>query len=241
LSEIKKNWEYRQSVFADSNPIPIATNSNWTTGFFRETYNGKGKIHTIHYGVNVELFKPSDKSKARDSLGVAKDGFYIAIGAVNIAEDRKGGKDIKILLERYEGHDDITWMTFGHNSHNIGTHSFGNVDEKKIALIFSAADIYVNLAKEEAFGQTLLEASACGCPLVTYNGGGMIDVARDMKNAICVETGNLDEIVMAIEQLRNAPELRNEMGVRGREIAVKEFSLEKQFENWSIFLKQLSN
>jgi FkbM family methyltransferase len=239
-SEIKNNWQYRRSVFAVPNPIPIATNSTWTNEFFLKAYNGKGEIQTIHLGVNVELFKPIDKKKARGLLGLSEDGLYIAIGAVNLAEDRKGGKDIDGLLDRYAGYDHITWLAFGDNSHKPGVKGFGRVGEKEVCLIFNAADLYVNLAKEEAFGQTLMEASACGCPLVTYNGGGMTDIARDGQNAMCVETGNLDEIVRAIEQLRNGPDLRAKMGRKGREIAVEEFSFEKQYENWKRFFEQMS-
>ena len=239
-SEIKNNWKYRQSVFTEPNPIPIATNSTWTTEFFTQAFNGRGSVHTVHCGLDTELFKPIDKKRARGLLGLPEDGLYIAIGAVNLAEDRKGGKDIDVLLKQYAEYDHITWLAFGDNSHKAGVKGFGRVREEEVCLIFSAADLYVNLAKEEAFGQTLLEASACGCPLVTYNGGGMTDIARDAQNAMCAETGNLDDIVRAIERLRNAPELRAEMGRKGREIAVKEFSFEKQYENWKRFLKQVS-
>ena len=239
-SEIDKNWKYRQRVFSGVNPIPIATNSKWTNQIFKKRYINNRKINAIHYGINVENFQPIDKWEARELLGLPKDGTYIALGAVNIAEARKGGKDIEILLSRYERHNDITWLTFGHNSNNIGTKGFGIVGEEKVSLIFSASDIYVNLSKEEAFGQTLLEASACGCPIITYNGGGMTDVARDNQNAICAETGNLEKIIISIEQLRNSPDLMERLGQKGREIAVKEFSLDRQYENWKNYIKRLS-
>jgi glycosyltransferase involved in cell wall biosynthesis len=239
--EIKNNWKYRRSVFASPNPIPLATNSTWTTDFFLRSYKGKGIIQTVHLGINVELFKAIDKRRARELLGLSKDGFYIALGAVNIAEDRKGGKDVDRLIDHYAKHKNLTWLAFGDNSIKANVKGFGRVGEEEVGLIFSAADLYVNLSKEEAFGQTLLEASACSCPIVAYNAGGTTDVARDGRNAICAETGNLDQIVNAIEQLRNDPDLRNKMGRKGREIAVKEFSLDRQYENWMCFLKQMSN
>jgi FkbM family methyltransferase len=236
--QIKKNREYRRSVFTSSNPIPIATNSTWTTDFFLRSLNGKGIIQTVHLGLDVEHFKPIDKGKARESLGLPANGLFVALGAVNIAEERKGGKDIDHLLDLCAGQP-ITWLAFGDNSYKANVIGFGRVSEKEVNLIFNAADLYINLSKEEAFGQTLLEASACGCPIIAYNAGGTTDVARDGQNAICVEVGNLDEIVGAIEHLRNNPDLRNNMGSKGRDIAVSEFSLETQYNNWKRFLTQI--
>ena len=239
-NEIEVNWKLRKKTFASLGPIPIATNSSWTTTFFKTAFNNNAIVKTVHLGLNTKKFKPIDKEQARKILGLSPEGFFIAVGAINIEENRKGGKDIEFLIQHYSNDNDVKWLAFGDNSSKLNVKSFGRVGEEDISLIFNAADLYVNLAKEEAFGQTLLEASACACPIISYNSGGITDVAKHDQNALCSKTGDLYEVIKNINIMRNNSELRKRIGSKGRDIAVNQFSLEVQYHNWIKFLKEIS-
>jgi glycosyltransferase involved in cell wall biosynthesis len=73
----------------------------------------------------------------------------------------------------------------------------------------------------------LLEAAACGRPLITTDTPGCRDAARDGINGFLVPPDDPDKLADAIDRLANDAELRRAFGQRSREIAVEEFSSER--------------
>lgn len=79
----------------------------------------------------------------------------------------------------------------------------------------------------EGVPRILLEAAASGRPIVATDTPGCREVVRHGQNGLLVSPGDSEALVGAIAQLiENAP-LRADMGTRGREIAITEFSLEQ--------------
>lgn len=61
--------------------------------------------------------------------------------------------------------------------------------------------VFVNVALTEPFGLTLLEAGACGLPIVTTNDGGPIDIIKNCKNGVLVDPLNEEEIFSSIKSI----------------------------------------
>lgn len=78
----------------------------------------------------------------------------------------------------------------------------------------------------EGVPKTLLEAAASGRAIVATDVPGCRDVVHNSVNGLLVEPKNVAELASAMEKLLKDPERRREMGERGREIAVREFSQE---------------
>ena len=70
-------------------------------------------------------------------------------------------------------------------------------NQKELAEIYSAADIFVNPTREENYPTVNMEAIACGTPVVTFNTGGSPEII-DEKTGVVVEYGNISEIKDAI-------------------------------------------
>jgi glycosyltransferase involved in cell wall biosynthesis len=77
----------------------------------------------------------------------------------------------------------------------------------------------------EGVPKVLIEAAACARPIVTTDTPGCREIARQDENGLLVPPGDTQALVMALERLIDAPDLRREMGARGRVIAENEFSL----------------
>jgi glycosyltransferase involved in cell wall biosynthesis len=75
----------------------------------------------------------------------------------------------------------------------------------------------------EGLPKTLIEAAACGRPIVTSNMPGCREVVRHGENGLLVPVRDSSALASALKQLILNSELRCAMGVRGREIAEKEF------------------
>jgi len=82
----------------------------------------------------------------------------------------------------------------------------------------------------EGIPKVLIEAAACGCPIVATDIPGCREVVRDGVNGFLVPVKNVEKLVETLRILIQDEGLRKSMGAKGREIAVNEFSVERVVE-----------
>ena len=100
----------------------------------------------------------------------------------------------------------------------------GSVAGDDLVKLYNAADLVVLPSLYESFGLPILEAMACGTPVITSNVYSMPEVAGDA--AILVDPNDPDDIANAIYKVLTNDGLRNEMIKKGLD-RVKEFTWEK--------------
>jgi glycosyltransferase involved in cell wall biosynthesis len=79
----------------------------------------------------------------------------------------------------------------------------------------------------EGLPKALLEAASCGRPVVTTDTVGCREVVVDGVNGFLVPLRSTNELADALEKLIKDPDLRLQMGSRGREMVLEEFTIEK--------------
>ena len=92
--------------------------------------------------------------------------------------------------------------------------------------VFSQVHIVSLPSYAEGLPKVLIEASACGRPIVTTDVSGCRDTIVDGKNGILVPAQDSKALANAFRKLISDPQLRQRMGKAGRETAVNEFSIE---------------
>jgi glycosyltransferase involved in cell wall biosynthesis len=92
--------------------------------------------------------------------------------------------------------------------------------------VLAQAHIVCLPSYREGLPKSLLEAASCGRPIVTTDVPGCREVVRDGHNGILVQVRNSLALADALEKLLTEPELRLQMGLRGRERVMREFSQE---------------
>jgi glycosyltransferase involved in cell wall biosynthesis len=196
----------------------------------------------VSLAVDHELFAPIPKAVARRLLGLPTEGAFVVMGAVDILNKWKGGSLFREIQSRLDGRSDVSLLLFGQSSDLLKSHrSFGLIaDERLMPLILSSADIFVGTATEEAFGQTLLEASACGIPVVAFDRGGVSDIVVDGETGLLVKNLDAGELEAAIDRLLADSSLRDLLGENARKRVESRFTLAKQAEAWADCLKRLS-
>jgi glycosyltransferase involved in cell wall biosynthesis len=96
-----------------------------------------------------------------------------------------------------------------------------------IAALWAGAHIAVLPSHREGLPLSLLEAAACGRPLVATDVPGCRDIARADVNAFLVPLEDADALADAIERLALDPQLRRQFGKAGRELVEREFSSQR--------------
>jgi phosphatidyl-myo-inositol alpha-mannosyltransferase len=98
----------------------------------------------------------------------------------------------------------------------------GRASEAELAEYYRTADICCAPATHgESFGIVLLEAMACGKPVIASNIPGYASVAHHGNDALLAAPKNPESIAQALLQLINNKSLREQMGVKGRANAEK--------------------
>ncbi len=95
------------------------------------------------------------------------------------------------------------------------------VPEEVLPYFYNLADVFVLASLYEGFGLPIIEAMACGCPVITSNLSSMPEIAGDA--ALLVDPVKVDEIMNAMERIISDAELRKSLIERGFE-QVKKFS-----------------
>ncbi|MCF8106549.1 MAG: glycosyltransferase family 4 protein [Desulfohalobiaceae bacterium] len=92
-------------------------------------------------------------------------------------------------------------------------HWTGYVQDEYLPGLYAGARLFVFPSMYEGFGLPVLEAMACGCPVVCSHGGALPEVAADA--AVLVDPFSVRAIAQALQTLINRPEKRQELRARG--------------------------
>ena len=107
-----------------------------------------------------------------------------------------------------------------------------------IKAILGDASIACLPSYREGLPKSLLEAAACGLPIVTTDTPGCREVVVDGDNGLLVPVRNAYALAEALKKLVLDPALRQRMGARGRARAKEEFSMEQVIsETLLVYLK----
>jgi glycosyltransferase involved in cell wall biosynthesis len=204
-----KIFRLRQAAYAtrDKKKFALAANSRWTLEKARSsglTANYRGEV--IHYGLDQEVYHPRNRAVAREALGIGANESVICFAAHNVGYPHKGGAQLAEALNKLKSDRSIHLLTMGSGSMSAPssfrhTH-FGRIENDSLqSLIYRAADVFVIPSLEEAFGQTALEAIACGTVVAGFAVGGIEDTIQNDLNGLLVPRGDSEALGQAISHL----------------------------------------
>lgn len=110
------------------------------------------------------------------------------------------------------------------NYANNKIHLVGEIPQNEIPYWLSASDIFVFPTYNEGLPNALMEAMACGLPVVATKVGGIPEVVRDGQNGILIDKKNVTSIEHSIEKLIENKSMCKKMGERGRITIEEKFS-----------------
>jgi glycosyltransferase involved in cell wall biosynthesis len=105
----------------------------------------------------------------------------------------------------------------------------GLADDELLARYYNLCDIFIlpSSDRTEAFGIVLIEAMACGKPVVASNLPGVRTVVEDGKNGFLVKPGDAADIADKLQRLIGRETVRREFGRRGREKVLERYTWDK--------------
>ena len=184
----------------------------------------KGEIHVIPNGVRDEFFEVENNEVENRLLFVGgiepRKGLLNLLKAIKII--KKEIPDVRLHIvgrARKQGYYNSLIDYVKKNNLNENIIFRGELSDEEVKKEFSECSVFVFPSKEESFGIVLAEAEACREPIVASNIGGIPYVVDNNKTGFLVEYGDIDTFAEKILILLNDKNLRNKMGVAGREKA----------------------
>lgn len=102
--------------------------------------------------------------------------------------------------------------------------------QEDMSAVFRDSNIAVLPSYREGLPKVLIEAAACGRAVITTDVPGCRDAIEENETGLLVPVKDSNELANAIEKLVTDTELRIEMGIAGRQLAEREFAIEKVIE-----------
>jgi len=191
------------------------------------------KVAVIPAGVDLRLFQPVDRGMARATLGFHGEillfvgridpvkGLDTLLETLALLRERPSlrllvvggaGPDAK-QLDADEAHlralarklgvaDRVDWL--------------GPVEQERLPLYYSAADVCVIPSRYESFGLVALEALACGATVVASRVGGLPTIVRDGENGLLVPWRTPEEFASRVERVLDDPILAERLRTAAR-------------------------
>lgn len=239
----RKIWRRKQKAWKSVN-LTVVTPSRWLA----ECAKASSLFHNIRVevipnGLDLQHYRPLDKKVARESLLLPKDKKLIAFGAMNGINDKnKGFHLLHSALHSMcdnDSVDNVELIVFGkaEPERDLGLdlkiNYIGQLDDdEKLALVYSAADVFVVPSIQENLPNTIMEALACGTPVVAFNEGGIPDLIEDRLNGYLAKPFETEALAQGIEWVLENDERALTLGKAAREKAVKEYSIDLQAERY---------
>jgi glycosyltransferase involved in cell wall biosynthesis len=225
----RKFFRTKERCYSGKN-LHFVGNSEWTTAQIRRSGLAKfaKSIRTIHNGLDVEQYKPVDKSIARKALGIPEGRLIIGFACLDFNERRKGAEILMEALKTFPAKE-IVLLILGAGKwpmSEVETITMGSLGSPRLQSVFySALDVFAMPSLVETFGNTTIEAMACQTPVVAYPAGGVADVVADGETGLMEpEIGSVAGLVRMLHWMWKHPAERVAMGIAARQRVIEKFS-----------------
>jgi D-inositol-3-phosphate glycosyltransferase len=173
------------------------------------------KIGVVPCGVNLDLFSPWDRAKARQKLGFAQDESIVLF--VGRFAPLKGIDRLMEAMRHLQHHQRLRLVIVGGDgantpdfqglqklARNFGIQEsvtfVGRIEQDKLPAYYSAADVLVVPSYYESFGLVALEALASGTPVVATKVGAMESILKEGTTGHVVGNGSPRLLAKGIEK-----------------------------------------
>lgn len=233
----RENTRRKQEVIARST-LHIVTPSRWLADRVGDSPMAPliKTLRVIPNGVDTAIFRPGQRSAARDALGLPHDRFLVLLTIGSHGTMWKDDRMLKAAVRRLSTvslNRPIEFMALGRESAVLAGSATRSIpfqhDRRMVAQHLQAADVYLHATRADTGPLAVLEAMACGTPVVASRIGGIPEQIDD-ATGVLVTPGDGGEMADAVERLLNDDDARTSMGARAAAAVAERFSLDRQID-----------
>ena len=227
-------WQKKRDLYQRSK-LHIVTPSVWLADQVRNSILGDAlSIQCIPNGVDLAAFSPREQASARRALGISDGAKVILFVAARVIQGRKGLAHLYEALRSMQTSGNVILLTVGSAGPSQQLQRFEQVhlghvvDESRLNLAYSAADVYVIPTLADNQPLTVVESLASGTPVVAFNIGGLPEMISHLQTGYLARYKDPTDLSAGILTILDNPDLRAAMRQRCRATAVEKYDLDLQ-------------
>uniref|UniRef100_Q02BE2 Glycosyl transferase, family 2 n=1 Tax=Solibacter usitatus (strain Ellin6076) TaxID=234267 RepID=Q02BE2_SOLUE len=232
--QIADAWSSKRLIFGEAQGPAILCSTRWAAELARNAFAANAHelprtppIARFQLSFPLHIFRSRDRRMCRDNFDLPYDRFVILLAGA-VEDPRKGGRAFLEALGRLEL-PNLLVATMGRPDPGatfpVEVRQLGQINgQDQVAMINSAADLVVAPATEETFGQTFIEAIACGTPVLGYPINGIRGAIRDGVTGLLSQGDDPASLAAAVQYLYAHPGIRRDLSRWGRLFVENEWS-----------------
>jgi glycosyltransferase involved in cell wall biosynthesis len=215
----------KQRLYASCDPLVI-TPCRWLQSMASQSLLQHLDIEVIPSGIDTDLFRPT-ALRGRSSVvtfGIAADRL--------LANPFKGFTTFSKLIQALgDMRHEVEGLALGIDEPRVlppGIRPLPACEPGSVTVetFFDRIDVYVSTSVAETFPLVLVEAAACGIPILAFDVGGIREIVEDGRTGYVVRPGHHSALLRAATALLD-PTLRRDLGAAARSAAVERFGLDR--------------
>ena len=240
-------WKLKNRSF-DRGNVHFVTPSQWLAECVKQRFSSFGSVTQIPNGLDLDVYKDTDRDEARSRLGIDTPGFLLMFVANNLDDQRKGGEILSNALRDLprESRRNISLLVFGKTDRDLEAETGLKVfnlgylegDSTK-SLAYSAADCFVMPSTADNAPVVIQEALACGTPIVGFDVGGIGEMILDGETGILVRELTSEALSKGIETISSRRDFQKEASAKCREFAVRKYCITQSAARYRELYEQI--
>lgn len=234
-------FNYKQKTFQSMEKLGVIGVSDWikSEAMISPIFQNTKIIRRIYNWIDLTVFKPNDSGiEIKKNLGIEEK--FVILGVANSWGEEKG-LDIFLNIAKKIDNNYVIIMVGKMSCVNslpdniISIPATTNVSE--LVDYYNAADVFVQLSKQETFGKVVAEALACGTPAIVYNSTASPELIQEgCGYSIDIE----DEGKMIVEKIEAVKKLgKSYFSLNCRQKAIRNFDKNANCQKYVEFWKDL--
>lgn len=194
----KKQYKEKKEGFLSIPRLGVVGVSDWITNEAKKSFLKDAKIlKRIYNWIDLDVFYPRDIENKNDKFTVLCIGAGWNESSSKLKDLIKLAKILPSDMEILLAGSVSDAVKLPSNVKKVGYIS--STDE--LAKLYSKADVYVHLSKEDTFGKVIAEAMACGTPAIVYNSTACPELIGEGCGYV-VEPSDLDKVVEKLKEIK---------------------------------------
>lgn len=230
-------WQVKRKAYGRSR-VTIVAPSNWLRSKLEASLLARFHCELIPNGIDLQVFNPLSRLSVRPGLGIALEARVIAF-TVPAEWDEYRGFDFLVNALRGLPASGYHLLAMGARSlprdleeRFVTSYMGWIIDEHRMAQVLSSADLYLQPSLADTAPLAVIEAMACGTPVIGTNVGGIPEMVRTPQAGFIVPLNDAPALSRAIQTFFQDDDLGQRMSINAREIAERDYGINLQVERY---------